>query len=176
MVVPEVGDEVLVVFEQGDLRRPYVLGGLYNGVDTPEHRRASRLVDGGTGAVNRRSLVSRRGHRIDLLDEDGRTEGVTVASGDGKVSLALDATGDEGDRAQRRHGARSRAARGSPSTPAAPKLELKGGQVSIKATSGVTVDGGGAAPVKGRRPARGSCRPVKGGAMCTLSAALVKIN
>jgi phage protein D len=35
MVLPEVGDEVLVVFEQGDVRRPYVLGGLWNGVDTP---------------------------------------------------------------------------------------------------------------------------------------------
>ena len=35
MVLPEVGDEVLVIFEQGDIRRPYVLGGLYNGIDTP---------------------------------------------------------------------------------------------------------------------------------------------
>ncbi|WP_052668080.1 VgrG-related protein [Nitriliruptor alkaliphilus] len=26
---PEVGDQVLVVFEQGDMRRPYVLGGVY---------------------------------------------------------------------------------------------------------------------------------------------------
>ena len=38
MVVPEVGDEVLVVFEQGDFRRPYVLGGLHNGVDLPSSK------------------------------------------------------------------------------------------------------------------------------------------
>ena len=34
--MPEVDDEVLVCFEQGDFRRPYVLGGLFNGVDTPK--------------------------------------------------------------------------------------------------------------------------------------------
>ncbi len=39
MVLPEVGDEVLVLFEQGDIRRPYVLGGLYNGDRHPARRR-----------------------------------------------------------------------------------------------------------------------------------------
>ncbi|MFF5336435.1 VgrG-related protein [Streptomyces sp. NPDC013181] len=33
--IPEVGDEVLVGFEQGHLDRPYVLAGLYNGKDRP---------------------------------------------------------------------------------------------------------------------------------------------
>ena len=136
MVLPEVGDEVLVAFEQGDIRRPYVLGGLYNGVDTPQAGGPIDDVDGGSGAINRRSLVSRRGHRIDLLDEDGRTEGITLATGDGKLQLTLDAIGTKvtvhsdgsvTDRGQeRRHRRRGAAA----------KLELKGGDVSITATTG----------------------------------------
>ena len=36
--VPEVGDEVLVAFVQGDMRYPIILGGLYNGEDKPPTR------------------------------------------------------------------------------------------------------------------------------------------
>ena len=59
-----------------------------------------------------------------------------------------------------------------PSTRRASKLELKGGQISLTATQGVTVDGGGG-PVK---VTTGSQLDLKGGAMASLSAALVKIN
>ena len=33
--LPEVEDEVLVMFEHGDVRRPYILGALWNGKDAP---------------------------------------------------------------------------------------------------------------------------------------------
>lgn len=170
VVLPEVGDEVLVVFEQGDVRRPYVLGGLWNGVDGPETT-GGPLVDSGSGAVNRRSFVSRNGHRVDLLDQDGRTEGVTVESKGGTVSLKLDATGTKvtlhSDGTVLVEGMQ-----GVTVDAGTAKLDLKGGQVAIKATQGVTVDGG-MGPVK---VSTGSQLDLKGGSVASLSAGLVKIN
>jgi len=37
--IPEVNDEVLVAFEAGDPRFPYVIGGLWNGSDRPPESR-----------------------------------------------------------------------------------------------------------------------------------------
>ena len=50
------------------------------------------LVDGGTGRINRRSMVSRLGHRVDLVDASGK-EGVRVATTDEKLKLIMDHTG-----------------------------------------------------------------------------------
>lgn len=185
MVLPEVGDEVLVIFEQGDLRRPYVLGGLYNGVDLPSSKPID-LVDSGSGAVNRRSMVSRRGHRIDLLDADGKTEGISLTTGDDKLSLVIDATKTSitvhSDGTVKIEGSQ-----GVVVDSASSKLELKGGQIAITATNGVTVDGGGGTvsvktsnqlQLKGTRTSlEGSAQTeIKGGALCSVQAALVKLN
>jgi phage protein D len=35
LMMPVVGDEVLLAFEHGDVQRPYVIGALWNGKDTP---------------------------------------------------------------------------------------------------------------------------------------------
>lgn len=185
MVVPEVGDEVLVAFEQGDLQRPYVLGGLYNGVDTPRSGPVD-LVDPGSGAVNRRSVVSRRGHRLDLLDQDGRKEGISLATADDKLRLEFDATGTtitvHSDGKVTVEGTQ-----GVVVDAATSDLQLKGGQIKLSATQGVTIDGGGGAvqvtagtqlSLKGAMATlEGSAKTdVKGGALCSVSAALVKIN
>jgi phage protein D len=84
--LPEVGDEVLVAFEHGDTRRPYVVGGLYNGVDLP--RLGDDLVDASTGAVRRRGFVSRLGHRLVFLDDDAKS-GAALVSGDDSLRIAL---------------------------------------------------------------------------------------
>src|ERR1044072_5241274 len=41
--IPEVGDEVLVAFIQGDMRLPIILGGLYNGKDQPPTNRSDAI-------------------------------------------------------------------------------------------------------------------------------------
>ncbi|HET6295962.1 MAG TPA: VgrG-related protein [Kribbella sp.] len=168
LIVPEVGDEVLVVFEQGDLRRPYVLGGLYNGVDLPDSKGIDP-VDSGSGAVNRRSIVSRKGHRIDLLDQDGSTEGITLETGDGGLSVKLDATGTKitvhADGTVKIEGSQ-----GIVIDAASAKLELNGGEISVNATGNLQLKGA-------NTTVEGSARTeVKGGALCSVSAALVKIN
>jgi phage protein D/phage baseplate assembly protein gpV len=169
-LLPEVGDEVLVCFEQSDFSRPVVLGGLYNGVDTIPSGPAD-LVDSGSGAVNRRSLVSRLGHRVDLLDQGGAKEGIRVATTGDKLLLNMDHTKTtitvHADGKVLIEGSQ-----GITIDAASSAMELKGGQISLKATSGLTVDGGGG-PVSVKS---GSQLTLDGGAMCSMSAAMVKIN
>jgi uncharacterized protein involved in type VI secretion and phage assembly len=79
--VPDVGDEVLVVFEGGDVRLPYVIGGLWNGSDTPPES-----MDG-SGQNNRKTLRSRNGVRISLDDTSGTESLVMETPGGQRVTL-----------------------------------------------------------------------------------------
>ncbi|HVH64959.1 MAG TPA: VgrG-related protein [Candidatus Acidoferrum sp.] len=88
--IPEVNDEVLVAFEHGDIRRPYVVGQLYNGKDTPNL--GSGLFD--NGKVKRRGFISRKGHKLLFFDDDSK-KGIAIISDDGKFEISLNETSKE---------------------------------------------------------------------------------
>lgn len=80
--LPEVDDEVLVAFEHGDVRFPYVVGALWNGKDAPPAKNDD-------GKNNIRVIKSRSGHVIRLTDEDGK-EKIEILDGSQKNSIVVD--------------------------------------------------------------------------------------
>ena len=80
--LPEVEDEVLVIFEQGDVRFPYIIGALWNGQDAPP-------IQNDDGNNNIRLIKSRSGHLIRLDDTDG-AEKIEIIDKSEKNSLVFD--------------------------------------------------------------------------------------
>jgi phage protein D len=99
MFLPEVGDEVLIGFEFGDTRRPYVLGGIVNDHSGYDLGGPAVEAAGETGEVVRRGFVSASGNRLAFHDQmpPGTSGGRPLASeivlgtGDGTLRLAIDA-------------------------------------------------------------------------------------
>jgi uncharacterized protein involved in type VI secretion and phage assembly len=79
---PERGDEVLVACEHGDLRQPYVVGGLWSKTDQPPDQ------TGAAAGNNIRVIVSRSGHRITLDDTQG-SERIEITDHTGKQTVVL---------------------------------------------------------------------------------------
>ncbi len=79
--VPDVNDEVLVGFEAGDPRRPYVVGVLWNGSDRPPES-----MDG-AGKNARKVLRSRNGVKLTLDDTDGQETLILETPAGQKVTL-----------------------------------------------------------------------------------------
>jgi uncharacterized protein involved in type VI secretion and phage assembly len=73
--LPEVDDEVLVAFERGDVRFPYVVGSLWNGVDKSPTNNAD-------GNNDIRMIKSRNGHKLTF--DDGSRGLVRLELEDGK--------------------------------------------------------------------------------------------
>jgi hypothetical protein len=73
--VPEIDDTVMVVFLHGDIRRPVVIGGMWNKTDTPPEVNEN-------GKNDFRFIKSRSGHRF-LLDDSSKVK-VVITDKDNK--------------------------------------------------------------------------------------------
>lgn len=161
MVMPEVNDEVLVAFHDGDTRSGYVLGGLYNGLDAAP-RSGTLLSDG--SAIHERVWRSKAGHEIVLGDKGGE-EYVQITSSDVKMTIRLDVKegmitiDSKGDVMVAAEGDLGIDAKGAVSITAGKDLKLEGqnvkiaGQqnVDVKAALNATVEGTAGAAVKGAK-------------------------
>jgi uncharacterized protein involved in type VI secretion and phage assembly len=149
--LPEVGDEVLVGFEHGDTKVPYVIGGLYNGQDTPPL--ADQIVDSTSGQVKLRALVSRTNHRLVLTDDDS-TSNVLLTTGDDNLKITMDTT------------------QTMITIDSSGQITISGSQgVTIKSDSDITLQAGGSLSLSGSQGVS-----IDGGPQVGVTGGIIKLN
>jgi phage baseplate assembly protein gpV len=141
--IPQPGDEVLVAFNHGDVREPFVMGSLWNTVDRPP-----ALIP--TDPVTKRSIRTPLGQEVTF---DEKLQSVTISNSTFN-SMSLDLKG---------------ASLGTPAasitlgvdgsvtitgasaiTLKAPSISIEGGKVSVKSVAGTRIDGGADCTIKAK--------------------------
>jgi uncharacterized protein involved in type VI secretion and phage assembly len=169
-VVPEPGDEVLVAFEEGDPRRPYILGCLWSKPDKPPPG------DGKTTENNLRFWRSRSGHifkfddtqgaeKVEISDKDEVTKGVLRKIVLDPVNKKIQIICDDGD-------VEVLVKKGNV------KVETKAGDVSVDATGSVDVTATNNISLKasGKISLEGATVEITATGTTTIKGATVNIN
>lgn len=188
--LPEIDDEVLVGFEHGDIHRPYVIGGLWNGNNSPPEKVGDSVT---SSKVRVRTFKTRTGHQMQFVEEDkgSSKKGIyitTIAGShihandsekavevktidghklrfdDASKTISMTSTGDVETKAG--------------STGASRKISLQAGEISLTGTQKITLSVGAsiievsAAGIKLQAPKI----DIQGGAMVQIQGALIKLN
>jgi len=196
--IPEVNDEVLIGFEQGNINYPYVLGGLWNGKDAPPIKSSvNSVLDG--GKVKQRIIRSRTGHIITLDDSDNAPY-IEIVDNTGKNTVKLDSknnkltvhlegdmlfeatkgdimlkaktvTVEASDALKMKGKSLDAEASDAANIKAGSDLKLKGMSADISADSALKMKGGSTAELKGS-----AGLTLDGGAMTEVKGGMVKIG
>ncbi len=186
---PEIDDEVLVVFEQGDINSPYVVGALWNKKDTPPEGTAKAVEN---GEVNQRVIRSKSGHIIVLDDKSGE-EKITIQDKTSKNSIVIDSSEKsmtikaEGDLIFEAGGKFTVTSKGDVSFDSKAKMSIKSqSQFSVEATQKASIKSGpgelslqpSGSALKGTQvEVNGTAKTdVKTSGILTIQGSLVKIN
>jgi uncharacterized protein involved in type VI secretion and phage assembly len=172
--LPEIDDEVLVVFEHGKIEYPVVIGSLWSGLNPPPQTNEDE-------ENNIRKIVSRSGHSLTFDDSDGEEKLTMLSSGEHKIEfddksktvtllskgghkivvdddnneiLIKDSGGSE---------IKMEANSGKVSIKSSGDLELEGMNITIKAGTSLKLEGG-------------SGTELTSSAITTIKGSLVKIN
>lgn len=144
--LPEVGDEVLVAFEHGDLHHPYIIGVLWNAEDTPPYSNPD-------GNNNLRVIRSRSGHELTFCDDkEGGGEKVELRTNSGHVITLDDSTGAERIEIKDKSGGNvlvMDSRRGEVSLRSQTRLVIKSPRIEIEADAHMKLSCGAVLEIKG---------------------------
>ena len=144
--LPEVGDEVLVAFEHGDVHHPYVLGGLWSSEDTPCETNSD-------GSNNTRKIRSRSGHEIIFGDDHaGQQEKVEIRTNAGHIILMSDAAGSEKIEIKDKSGSNTvliDSVQGEIRLASQMRLKIQSPQIEIAADATMKITAGGTLEIQG---------------------------
>jgi phage baseplate assembly protein gpV len=183
--MPDVGDEVVVMFEQGDPARPFVIGGLWSDKNPPPLAKADNGTD--NGAITSWALVgaskdqitmkngsAKKDQFIELAMRDKNikmhlgmdkvelwsTSGVTIEVKSGEASMLIDASGNM-----------SLKTNGKIDLKAKQDVTIEGMNVNIKSTAGAKVEAGSTLDLKGTASAK-----LEASGQVAVKGAIVQIN
>jgi uncharacterized protein involved in type VI secretion and phage assembly len=142
MIIPEVNDEVLVAFEQGDFNHPFIIGALWNGIDKPPQT-TSETISG--GKVNKRILKTRAGHilrfddtsgseKIEIIDKTGKNL-IMIESSSNKMTIQADGDIEITSKKDIKMKGLNLSFEGQT------KAEMKAAQIDVTATAKTTIKG-----------------------------------
>ncbi len=181
MFMPEVNDEVLVAFEHGDVRRPYVLGGVW---DQQQPLPVATYVEGNkviTGVIK-----TRRGHILAFKDGESPADrhfSITLADGSTKLFVGeekVELWATDGKPLQLKSGQATVTLKNQGdielkginiSIDAQQALKLSGTTVDIKANTNLTAEASGQLQLKGTGPSK-----LESAAILEIKGTLLKFN
>ena len=137
--LPDVGDEVAIVFVNGDPRQPLVVGGLWSGSARPPEQ-----LGGAGDRVDRYTLTGARGTRIAIVEET-----------DGQATISLSTPGGQSVTIQQTSGGQV-------------VLEAAGNKVTLD-TKGITLETGLTVKISASRVEVGAAQVQVDAAMSTFS-------
>lgn len=176
--LPDIGDEVLVAFEHGELDRPVIVGMLWNQEDKPP------VQMDGDGKNNIRGFYTRTKHQI-VLDDSEDKASILIVDNTGQNRILIDTANKRMEIAIQ--GDLTITAAGNIDIKADKNITISAGQnVEIKATADIKGEATGSVNIKGNSQAtfeaamqaevKGLNVGIKGTAMTEVQGGLVKIN